>query len=120
MSFSRFLPLLLAATLAACASGGSSSSAIVSPNSLDEAIAQVQGQATALEQSAALALQQGLIDVPTAAAALKIGDQLTAAVSQARQLEAAGNIAGANTALATATTLAVQLATYLNQHGVHK
>ncbi len=103
----------LAIALAGCASLG-----LVAPQSLDESLATAQAQVSALELSAAQALNAGTIKTADAQTVLSLGDQATSAIAAAKIAESSGDTATAQGKLALATSLLAQLSAYLTAHGV--
>jgi len=111
----KFFAMMALAIIAACAQVG-----VVAPQSLDEGLAYAQGQVSALEQSAAVAVSSGQLKPAVAQQALALGDQATAAISAARAAEAGGDTSTAQGKLAIATSILNQLAAMLAAQGVHK
>jgi len=103
----------LAIALAGCTSLG-----LMAPQSLDESLATAQAQVSALELSAAQALNAGTIKATDAQQVLSIGDQATSAIAAAKLAESAGDTTTAQGKLALATSLLAQLSAYLTAHGV--
>jgi hypothetical protein len=91
---------------------------VAAPQSLDEGLGYAEGQVSALEQSAAAAVQAGTLTPADAQTGLGYADQVVAAIQAARAAEAGGDTTTAAGKLALATSLLTQLATFLTAHGV--
>lgn len=109
----KFITILSLAVATGCAQMG-----VAPPQSLDEGLAYVESQVTALETSAAQAVTVGALKPAVASSILSIGDQATAAIKSAKAAESVGDTSTAQGKLALATSLLSQLTAALTAAGV--